>query len=192
MSVLWREKYQGRKNGHTNFPSAGNKKVSQHPQPPNSKRRTIEWVPKDFSQMEIIELEISKELSDAFFNPRASSPFHSKRIEDSGQSGHRNGLPDETSGQRNARCSHPAAGTPPETAISGNKFRSLPVAEARSIADQVESYRHALEASELAELLAVSKVTIFKLAKAGRIPSFRVGTCVRFDPRKVADWLRKM
>ncbi len=29
-------------------------------------------------------------------------------------------------------------------------------------------------------------------AATGRIPSFRVGTCVRFDPKAVANWLRKM
>ena len=45
---------------------------------------------------------------------------------------------------------------------------------------------------ELAELLAVSRVTVFKQAAAGRIPCFRIGTCVRFDPRAVATWLRKM
>ena len=56
----------------------------------------------------------------------------------------------------------------------------------------VEQYGHALTAGELAELLAVSRITVFKLAKAGRIPSFRIGTCVRFDPRAVAKWLRKM
>lgn len=49
---------------------------------------------------------------------------------------------------------------------------------------------HALTANELANILAVSHVTIFKHAKAGRIPSFHIGTCVRFDPRTVADWLR--
>jgi type I restriction enzyme R subunit len=35
-----------------------------------------------------------------------------------------------------------------------------------------------------------NEVTVFKQAKAGRIPAFRVGTCVRFDPRAVAQWLR--
>jgi len=30
-----------------------------------------------------------------------------------------------------------------------------------------------------------------KLARNGKIPSFRVGTCVRFDPRAVAKWLRR-
>jgi hypothetical protein len=41
-------------------------------------------------------------------------------------------------------------------------------------------------------LLFVSNVSIFEQAAAGRIPSFVVGTCVRFDPRAVAQWLRKM
>jgi excisionase family DNA binding protein len=59
-----------------------------------------------------------------------------------------------------------------------------------SLADQVEKIGRALTAKELAELLSVSKVTIFKHAATGRIPSFRVGTCVRFDPRAIANWLR--
>jgi excisionase family DNA binding protein len=61
-----------------------------------------------------------------------------------------------------------------------------------SIADQIEKIGRALTAEDLAKLLSVSKVTIFKHAAAGRIPSFRVGTCVRFDPRAVANWLRSM
>jgi excisionase family DNA binding protein len=61
-----------------------------------------------------------------------------------------------------------------------------------SIADQIEKTGHALTAEDLAEVLSVSKVTIFKQAAAGRIPCFRIGTCVRFDPRAVANWLRKM
>jgi excisionase family DNA binding protein len=49
-----------------------------------------------------------------------------------------------------------------------------------------------LTADELAKMLTVAKVTIFKQAKAGRIPSFHIGACVRFDPKSVAQWLRKM
>jgi excisionase family DNA binding protein len=59
-----------------------------------------------------------------------------------------------------------------------------------SIADRIENIGRALTAKELAHLLSVSEVTIFKQAAAGRIPSFRIGTCVRFDPRAVANWLR--
>jgi len=60
-----------------------------------------------------------------------------------------------------------------------------------SLADQIAMTGHALTANELANILAVSHITIFKQAKAGGIPSFRIGTCVRFDPKTTADWLRK-
>jgi len=60
-----------------------------------------------------------------------------------------------------------------------------------SLADQIEQMGRALTAEDLAKLLSVSKVTIFKQAAAGRIPSFRIGTCVRFDPKTVANWLRQ-
>lgn len=59
-----------------------------------------------------------------------------------------------------------------------------------SLADLIEKTGHALTADELARVLSVSRITIFKQAKAGRIPSFRIGTCVRFDPVAVAKWLR--
>ena len=61
---------------------------------------------------------------------------------------------------------------------------------ALSLADRIEQIGRALTAEELAKLLNVSKITVFKQAKAGRIPSFRIGTCVRFDPKIVAKWLR--
>jgi excisionase family DNA binding protein len=63
--------------------------------------------------------------------------------------------------------------------------------EPLSLADRIERIERALTANELAEMLTVSKITIFKQAKAGRIPSFRVGSCVRFDPHSVARWLRR-
>lgn len=59
-----------------------------------------------------------------------------------------------------------------------------------SLPQRIEGIKRAITASELAALLAVSPITIYKMAKAGRMPSFRVGTAVRFDPRAVAQWLR--
>ena len=59
------------------------------------------------------------------------------------------------------------------------------------LADRIEKVGHALTARDLARLLNVSAITIFKHAAAGRIPSFRIGTSVRFDPKSVADWIRK-
>ena len=65
-------------------------------------------------------------------------------------------------------------------------------AEPLSLADRIERIDRALTAGELARMLTVSRITIFKQAKAGRIPSFRIGTCVRFDPKSVGTWLRQM
>ena len=59
-----------------------------------------------------------------------------------------------------------------------------------ALADRIERFGRALTAKQLAAVLAVSKIVIYKLAKAGRLPSFRIGTCVRFDPKAVAAWLR--
>jgi len=64
--------------------------------------------------------------------------------------------------------------------------------EPLSLANRIERMGRALTADQLAEMLTVSRITVFKLAKAGRVPCFRIGTCVRFDPRAVATWLRKM
>jgi len=88
--------------------------------------------------------------------------------------------------------SNPDTEAPPEAASSGNSSRSLSMSDTHSLTDQIERIPHALTAAELAELLAVSPISIYKLAKSHRIPCFRVGSCVRFDPRAVANWLRKM
>jgi excisionase family DNA binding protein len=59
-----------------------------------------------------------------------------------------------------------------------------------TLADQFERMEGALTAEQLAKLLNISEITVYKQAKAGRIPSFRIGTCVRFDPKAVAEWVR--
>jgi excisionase family DNA binding protein len=59
-----------------------------------------------------------------------------------------------------------------------------------SIADSIEQLDRACTAAELSRLLNVNKLTIYRRAQAGTLPHFRVGTCIRFDPRAVAKWLR--
>ena len=54
-----------------------------------------------------------------------------------------------------------------------------------------QNVKGALTAKQLSAMLNISPKTVFKLAKAGRIPSFRVGSAVRFDARHVIDWLRE-
>jgi excisionase family DNA binding protein len=55
----------------------------------------------------------------------------------------------------------------------------------------LRSAKGALTAKQLSEVLNISPKTIFKMAKAGRIPSFRVGTSVRFDAQLIVEWMRR-
>jgi len=61
----------------------------------------------------------------------------------------------------------------------------------RTLADRIADSRKALTAYKLAELLSVSAISIFRLAKRGVIPAFRVGTSLRFCPAAIARWLRE-
>jgi excisionase family DNA binding protein len=59
-----------------------------------------------------------------------------------------------------------------------------------SIADRIDAMGHALTVKELAPLLNVSSTSLYNRAREGRIPSYRLGGSVRFDPHAVAEWLR--
>jgi excisionase family DNA binding protein len=61
-----------------------------------------------------------------------------------------------------------------------------------SLASRVKATPHAMTAEELAKVLNVSRLTILRRAKRGTIPSFRVGSCVRFDPANISKWLVEM
>jgi excisionase family DNA binding protein len=47
----------------------------------------------------------------------------------------------------------------------------------------------AITAGELASLLGVSDKMIYRMAATGKIPHFRVGAAIRFDPGAISDWL---
>jgi excisionase family DNA binding protein len=54
----------------------------------------------------------------------------------------------------------------------------------------LEKRTTALKASEVARLLSISSTQAYRLAESGRIPCFRIGTAVRFDPSDLVVWLR--
>jgi len=60
-----------------------------------------------------------------------------------------------------------------------------------NLPDKLEKMGHALTADDLAQLLVVSKPSVYKLAAEGKIPHFRIGMSLRFDPHSVAAWLRE-
>ena len=47
----------------------------------------------------------------------------------------------------------------------------------------------ALTADDLSPIVKLTTDTIYKQAKRGDLPSFRIGTSVRFDPKALALWL---
>ena len=61
-----------------------------------------------------------------------------------------------------------------------------------SLASRIKAIHHAMTAEELADLLKVSRLTILRRAKRGTIPSFRVGSSVRFDPANISRCLVDM
>lgn len=67
----------------------------------------------------------------------------------------------------------------------------MPVVEPAvlSIRERIAAFNRALTADELSTLFAVEPDSIYKKARAGDIPSFRIGTSVRFDPKQIIDWL---
>lgn len=60
-----------------------------------------------------------------------------------------------------------------------------------SLADRIRAFDRAMTVKDVAKLFSVEKGTIYKRARSGDIPSFRVGTSVRFDPKALADWHEK-
>jgi predicted DNA-binding transcriptional regulator AlpA len=58
------------------------------------------------------------------------------------------------------------------------------------LASKIEEIGHAATAAEIGALLAFGRTALYKMTKAGTIPSFKIGTSVRYDPYRVADWLR--
>ena len=58
-----------------------------------------------------------------------------------------------------------------------------------SVVESFRSRRTAMVAEDVADLLGLTRKHILKLAKMQRMPSYRLGGAVRFDPGKVADWL---
>ena len=56
-----------------------------------------------------------------------------------------------------------------------------------SIANHLEEIDRGMTTTELAALLKISRRSLYDMAKAGRIPSFSVGSHVRFDPHTVAE-----
>ena len=66
-----------------------------------------------------------------------------------------------------------------------------PVRKTAGLADSLDGKSRALTVADIAELLNISERQVYKLAAEHRIPCFKIGGSIRFDPLAVAVWLRQ-
>ena len=71
-------------------------------------------------------------------------------------------------------------------------YANRPRTSASPVTDQPKSKpSQLLTPDDVAELISVGRVTVIRLARAGRIPSLKVGKAVRFRPATIERWLQE-
>lgn len=60
------------------------------------------------------------------------------------------------------------------------------------LADNLETFNRALTVAEIADHLNTSTMNVYRMVKRCVIPHFRIGDSIRFDPKAVASWLRRI
>ena len=59
----------------------------------------------------------------------------------------------------------------------------------QTLSGQLRQRTTALNASEVAALLRISREAVYRYARQRMLPSLRFGDFLRFDPSELADWL---
>jgi excisionase family DNA binding protein len=76
---------------------------------------------------------------------------------------------------------------PPVSAASSESSDPL---DSLDLATRIERRKEALTVPELAAFIRLSRKQVYALTARGIIPSYRIRGSIRFDPHRVADWLR--
>jgi excisionase family DNA binding protein len=58
-----------------------------------------------------------------------------------------------------------------------------------SALEHLATYKRLISAAEVAELLGVHKLTVYRMAKAGTLRHYRSGPSFFYEPRAVAEYL---
>jgi excisionase family DNA binding protein len=87
------------------------------------------------------------------------------------------GIEDDLTREENSFFLHTLQAAALEADVEGN------------LVSHIRGRRSAWTADTLGELLGLSPKSLYKMANEGRIPSYRIGGAVRFDPQITADWL---
>jgi len=59
-----------------------------------------------------------------------------------------------------------------------------------TLIETIAARKTAWKIGEMAELLSISKVQLYKMVRKNEIPHFKLAG-VKFDPKTTADWLRE-
>jgi excisionase family DNA binding protein len=61
----------------------------------------------------------------------------------------------------------------------------------RSLADTIAARKKAIKVSEFADLIGLSRSTVYEMVREGRLPSIQFNGTVRLDPKAIAAWLKE-
>ena len=67
---------------------------------------------------------------------------------------------------------------------------SSPAPDAPDMASRISRMPNLLSAKQLIPLLCISRTNMYAMISAGSIPYFRLDGKIRFDPARIAAWLR--
>ncbi len=59
-----------------------------------------------------------------------------------------------------------------------------------SALEKLSTFKRQITAPEVAEITGLHKLTVYRLAKSGRLQCYRIASSLRFDPAAVAEYLR--
>jgi excisionase family DNA binding protein len=60
-----------------------------------------------------------------------------------------------------------------------------------TLIESIAARKTAYKIEELAEVLNCSRYKLYDDVKRGRIPYFKLGSMIRFDPKLIANWLEQ-
>lgn len=73
--------------------------------------------------------------------------------------------------------------------MKARKISPIPVGDGQTIIQALRSYKRLATVHQISDLLGISEKALYAKAKAGIIPSANLVGPIRFDPKRVSDWL---
>ena len=68
---------------------------------------------------------------------------------------------------------------------------TIPTPGIFDVHEAISAYRRGMTAQEVSAILGVDEQNVYKGAREQTIPSYRIGTLVRFNPSVLAKWFEE-